>query len=229
MKASSFFEKKYKSEGQKAQRKYPNEELCRFLGRNQSLFKNKKNLKALDIGTGSGSNIIPLIDNGFNVDAIDFSETSINLCKDSFKNFKEVNFLKADMTSMPFENDKYDVIIDIFSSYALKTNEGNTFLKEVKRLLKPGGVFFTYFPSKKSYSWFSASKETLVDRNTLSSIKVKDAPYYGNNYNFRFHTNSEYSNMIKKTGLKLKFNETLTRTYGERKIKSEFHLIEAGK
>ena len=42
MKAEKFFEKEFRNFGLESQRKYPNEELCRFLGRNKKLFKKKK-------------------------------------------------------------------------------------------------------------------------------------------------------------------------------------------
>ena len=209
MKASKFFETKYRVEGLMAQRKYPNEELCRFLGRNKKNFDRKKKLKALDIGCGSGSNIQPLIDMQFKVDAIDFSATSIKLCKRLFKKNSSINFFVADMNNLPFKSREYDFVVDVFSSYALKTSEGKVFLSEVNRLLKRNGIFFSFFPSKNSYTWKKANKNNLIDKNTLKSIEDKKAPYYGNNYPFRFHSNTEYINLIKGAGFQVKFNEIL--------------------
>ena len=77
--------------------------------------------------------------------------------------------------------------------------------------------------------WKKANKNNLIDKNTLKSIEDKKAPYYGNNYPFRFHSNTEYINLIKGAGFQVKFNEILIRSYNQRKITSEFIIIEAQK
>ena len=101
MKAENFFEKEFKNFGLESQRKYPNEELCRFLGRNKKLFK--KNMKCLEVGVGSGGNLIPLIDMKFQIDAIDISTTAINLLR---KKYKKVNFKKNEYVKYQYFKQK---------------------------------------------------------------------------------------------------------------------------
>ena len=86
MKAENFFEKEFKTFGLKSQRKYPNEELCRFLGRNKKLFK--KNTKCLEVGVGGGGNLMPLIDMNFRIDAIDISKTVKSAIANAENNFQ---------------------------------------------------------------------------------------------------------------------------------------------
>ncbi len=224
MKAENFFEKEFKTLGLKSQRKYPNEELCRFLGRNKKLFK--KNTKCLEVGVGGGGNLMPLIDMKFKIDAIDISNTAINLLK---KKYKKINFQKMNMLDINTLNKKYDLIIDIFSSYSLDTISGEKFLSRVSKILKKKGIFFSYFPSKKSDTWIKASKKYLIDKNTLIKIDKNKLPYYGNNYPFRFHTKKEYLKLFKKYGLKINYCETITKTYSNEKLKTNFIIVEGQK
>ncbi len=224
MKAENFFEKEFKNFGLESQRKYPNEELCRFLGRNKKLFK--KNMKCLEVGVGSGGNLIPLIDMKFQIDAIDISTTAINLLR---KKYKKVNFKKMNMLNINTLNKKYDLIIDIFSSYSLDTASGKKFLSNVSKILKKNGIFFSYFPSKKSDTWKKSSKKYLIDKNTLTKINNNKLPYYGNNYPFRFHSKNEYLKLFKKYGLKINYCETITKTYLNEKLKTNFLVVEGQK
>ncbi|MBX3457095.1 MAG: hypothetical protein KF820_01865 [Candidatus Paracaedibacteraceae bacterium] len=54
-----YYEQSYGEMGFGAQRRYPNEELCRFMGRN--LFSiphsDRSHVKVLEVGCGSGSNL----------------------------------------------------------------------------------------------------------------------------------------------------------------------------
>ena len=224
MKAENFFEKEFKNFGLESQRKYPNEELCRFLGRNKKLFK--KNMKCLEVGVGGGGNLIPLIDMKFQIDAIDISTTAINLLR---KKYKKVNLKKMNMLDINTLNKKYDLIIDIFSSYSLDTVSGKKFLSNVSKILKKNGIFFSYFPSKKSDTWKKTSKKYLIDKNTLTKINNNKLPYYGNNYPFRFHSKNEYLKLFKKYGLKINYCETITKTYLNEKLKTNFLVVEGQK
>jgi len=76
-----WYECSYKSHGLGAQRRYPNEEMLRFLGRN--LFKipneSRKETRVLEVGCGSCSNLWVVAKEGFDAYGIDFSSESIAL------------------------------------------------------------------------------------------------------------------------------------------------------
>jgi len=57
--------------------------------------------------------------------------------------------VKADITSTPFENEYFDIV---FSRYVLEhVTEPQKFLKEIWRVLKPGGRFLFLTPNKWHY------------------------------------------------------------------------------
>ena len=224
MKAKNYFENRFNNFGLESQRKYPNEELCKFFGRNRKRFLKKK-FTCLDIGVGSGANLQPMIDMNLKIDAIDISSTAIKLLKKKRANNK-INFKTFDMLNIDKLNKKYDLIIDVFSSYALSTHDGKIFLKKVSSCLNKNGIFFSFFPSKKSDTWIKSLKKNRIDKNTLIKIDNKKLPYYGNNYPFRFHSKKEYLNLLKKNNFKINYCETITKTYDNEKLKSTFIIIE---
>ena len=81
--AKKYYDINYKKFGSSFQRKYPNEELCRFIGRNfNKLKKNKrKNLKFLEVGCGSAGNLWMIAEEGFKTYGLDISKNSINISK----------------------------------------------------------------------------------------------------------------------------------------------------
>ena len=94
MKNKKFWDNLYKKNWEN-QRIFPNEELCRFLGRNfKKKIGNKRNV--LDIGCGTGNNILPFLHYGFNVIAIDVSKKCIEKCEKKFKEKKRIHFKKID-------------------------------------------------------------------------------------------------------------------------------------
>lgn len=105
------------------------------------LIKNVKtdNLKILDIGCGRGGGTRMYRDYGFNFSEIygcDLVPENVEFCKSTHK---EINYQVADAINLPYEDNYFDVISSVESSH---TYGGVlTFLREVKRVLKPSGVF----------------------------------------------------------------------------------------
>ena len=78
-----WYENSFLKDNFNAQRRYPNEELCRFMGRNYfSIEKTKrKAIKILEVGCGSGANLWMISKEGFDAYGIDLSQNAIELAK----------------------------------------------------------------------------------------------------------------------------------------------------
>ena len=228
-KAQNFYEKGYKLKGLNNQRKYPNEELCRFFGRNFFSIdvKKRKKIKILETGCGSCGNLKMIAEEGFSSYGIDFSQEAINLSKKLFKreNLKG-NFKVGDFTHMDYKDFFFDSVIDVFSSCTLDMFNGNRYIAEVSRILKVNGKFFSYFPSKKS-DMFNFKTRKLYDKNTLISLKQRSA--YTTDHSLRFMHINEYCKLLNRHKFKVNYKEEIMRTYFSGKEKFFFLVIEASK
>ena len=222
------YESGYRNHGKNYQRKYPNEELCRFIGRKFNTTVNKKNIKVLEVGCGPGGNLWMLANEGFKTYGIDFTPESILLAKKNLKARKLKAYLSvSDMTKLNYKDNFFDVIIDIFSSCHLNHNEGEIFIKTAVRKLKKGGIFFSYFPSKKSQMFSSKYKKKLIDKSTIGKIFNKKQIYGNDVLPMRFLHMYEYNTLLKKNGFSVVYNETIKKTYKRGKDYFMFIVIEA--
>lgn len=89
-------------------------------------------------------------------DAIDFCKSVIDRCKQL--GLTTANFYEMDARSMSFSPDSYDIVLDFSSGDQMPEEHYDEVLKEVHRVLKPGGVFivtfanFEYFQVAETFS-----------------------------------------------------------------------------
>jgi len=105
---------------------------------------NLENLKILDLGCGTGRNSNYLANLGNEVFGIEISDTALDIAK---KRAKEedlsVTYMKQSFgESYPFEDNYFDLVLDIMSSNSLNERERDNYLKETHRTLKNNGLFF---------------------------------------------------------------------------------------
>ena len=179
-KTKKYWDLEYKTK-LKFQRKYPSEELSRYIGRTyvslSSLNKNK--IKILDVGCGIGNNLNLLINENFNSYGLDLSYECISYLKELYKGKKNKPTLKVgNMKSLPFNNKMFDLIIDIFSSYALNKSDGQIFINEVCRCLKKNGKFFLFFLVKILMRGKKRDIKNGVLIMILSMGFQKQSPYF---------------------------------------------------
>lgn len=220
-KVHKYFNREYQKKGINAQRLYPNE----LVSRSMSFFKSNtyKNKFAIDFGSGLGSNFQPLLDNNFQIEAIELSGKAISISKKRYKKYEnKIKYKKCDFFDYKSYN-KVDLFLDIFSSYTFDNICGELFISNVSSFLKKNGLFVSVFPSKNSDTWRSNNqKSNLLDVNTLKKIRDKKSPYFGNNYNFRFLTKYTYTKLLEKHGLNIISFEKNLRTYHNEK---KFELL----
>ena len=180
--AKNYYEKDYRKNGYTAQRRYPNEELVRFFGRNFFSIKKgiRKKIKILETGCGTCGNLSMISREGFSTYGIDFSHEAIKLAKKFFSKEKlKAYFTVGDFRSMEYKKNFFNSVVDVFSSCILDRANGVEYIKEVNRILKNKGIFFSYFPSKKSQMFrfktrIMHDKDTLVSFNNISNEGLHD-------------------------------------------------------
>lgn len=228
----AWHEESYSRDGFGAQRRYPNEELCRFMGREYFCVPReaRKNVRILEVGCGSGANLWMLAREGFDAYGIDLSAEAVRLCGLMLENYGvSATTHAADMKATPFSDAYFDAIVDVFSAYCLNEKDFGAYLDEVRRLLKPGGRYFSYTPSKGSDAFRNHAPSVKLDSSTLDGIQRRDSPYFGNFYPFRFTTCDEYAAALAERGLATAYRETVARTYRQGKEYFEFTVVVAVK
>lgn len=93
--------------------------------------------KALEIGCGTGHWTSFFLEFGFEVTAIDISKEMIKTAKE--KDLAGAHFQHADARNLPFEDDSFDHVFTITTLEFIEDRK--QVMKEVRRVLKPGGAF----------------------------------------------------------------------------------------
>lgn len=142
----------------KALNRYPFNEVVSFVYRNYPRSKPRGEVRILEIGCGAGNNLWFAAREGFNVTGLDGSASAIEFARKRFADEGlSGEFHVGDFSQLPFQNDRYDIVIDRAAltcsgfSYAQKT------VAEVRRVLLPGGLFF-FNPYSDRHSSYTSGK-----------------------------------------------------------------------
>lgn len=145
--------------------------------------------RILDIGCGLGRHSILFAENGFNVYAFDKSEVALNALKQNLEGNpckKRVHILQGDLDdALPFENNFFDFLIGYHVISHTDSMMIKKTIKELYRVMKPGGELFMSFCSKRS-RFFTKDYKEKIDENTI--IKNVSGPeegiphYYSDNH-----------------------------------------------
>lgn len=134
----------------------------------------------LDVGCGGGKTVSKLckaVGNG-KVFGVDYSD----LCVDKSRklNSKEilcgkVRILRASVSDLPFENDSLDLVTAVETYYFWQDKQND--LKEILRILKPGGKILLVFEMLKTdddpFKWEKV--ENLLKINAVSENEISQA------------------------------------------------------
>jgi ubiquinone/menaquinone biosynthesis C-methylase UbiE len=97
-----------------------------------------KNSKVLDVGCGAGVTVAKfLVEAGFEVVGIDFSEKMLKLAR---KNVPQATFVRKDMTKMDFADDSFDGLTAFYSVIHVLREKHSLLFKSFNRILRPDGI-----------------------------------------------------------------------------------------
>lgn len=127
--------------------KYPNEHVIRavmwFLGKQQ----NKSRFRILEIGCGSGANLWFIGSEGFRIAGLDISETAIVNAYKLIAQYgirpEDVDLRVGDFQDMPWNDTTFDMVVDVEALVHMPLAGIRAAVKEVSRVLRPGGLLFS--------------------------------------------------------------------------------------
>lgn len=223
-----FNDEEVRRKGINAQRKYPNEFLIRFIASKYFSLceKERKNIRILEVGCGTGANTRMLADEGFDVYAIDISENSVEITQNTLDKLGlAAEVIVMDMMNMSFPDNLFDAVVSVFSNSCLPSFPYAAFLKEAARVLKPNGWYYSFEPSVKSDAFINFEPAEKIDDYTLNGIYREDSPYCGNHYPFRFADEENEVTNLTRAGFSDINIERIGRTSRNRQEYFEFLSI----
>lgn len=139
----------------------------------------EKDVLEVGCGRGGGSSHIVKHLKPKSMIGIDFSEKAIDFCN-RYYSIDGLSFSHGDAESLPFEENTFDVVVNVESSHCYGYME--RFLREVYRVIRPNGYFlFADFRSKDKIfslreqlkdSGFELLKEEIITPNVLRALEL---------------------------------------------------------
>jgi ubiquinone/menaquinone biosynthesis C-methylase UbiE len=97
-----------------------------------------KNARVVDVGCGAGIPVAKfLVDSGFDVVGIDFSEKMLRLAR---KYMPQTTFIRKDMTRLDFADNSFDGLTAFYSIIHVPREKHSLLFKNFSRILKPNGI-----------------------------------------------------------------------------------------
>ena len=155
--------------------KYPPEELIRFMGRHYFSSKEGRTIKVLEVGCGTGANVIFLAQEGCDVTGIDGSRVGLNLANQRLiEKGLRARLDQGDAMDLPYSDASFDCVLDIECIYANSLNDSRRIVNEIHRVLKPNGLFFSK-TFMTGTSGEATGRKDAKEPNTY--LEITDGPF----------------------------------------------------
>ena len=134
--------------------------------------KNTSNIKILEVGCGTGNNLLFASENGFDCYGIDASEKAIEIAKTFFeKNKKKCNLKIGSFANLPYENNFFDLVIERAALTQTSFKVAKKAVEEINRVLKSDGFFYSEI--------FSDSSNPPHIKNDDNTVLPTKGPFVG--------------------------------------------------
>jgi len=131
-----------------------------------------RNAKVLDVGCGAAVPFITfLVERGFNVTGVDFSESQLKLAG---KNVPEANLIKQDATRLGLKTNSFDGVTSSYCIIHIAREKHSSLFQSFHRILKPRGVMLIstgssewegtdeYYGTKMFWSHYSPERSLQI-------------------------------------------------------------------
>jgi len=107
--------------------------------------------KAIDLGCGTGTNVITLAKAGWQVTGVDFARRAIRIARQKLKKEGiQADLWVGDVTKLKDSSDVYDLVLDIGCFHGLSEQGKRDYVDQLDRILKPGGFWLMYGFSRQN-------------------------------------------------------------------------------
>lgn len=127
-------------------------------------------IKVLDLGCGSGSNLVELAKKGFDVEGVDFSPAAVRIANEWLENENlPGKAVIADLHEKlkTYKSAEFDAIIAVNSLNYQSSDQLLRSIKEINRLLKTGGIVLLVLPSQEALILKPEIEQIFVNEQAL--------------------------------------------------------------
>lgn len=135
-----------------------------------------KTLLEVGSGRGGGASMIKKYLKPSSMIGLDYSSNAVKLCNKNH-GCEGLKFVEGDAENLPFAHESFDAVINVESSHCYESM--NRFLKEVRKVLKPGGHFlftdFRYSHEMEELEKQLINSEMVITKKTDITLNVLQA------------------------------------------------------
>ena len=128
-----------------------------WLDEYKNILDENKDNEILDLGCGIGADTLYLLERGYNVLSCDFSVEALKSIENNIPNSKTL-YLDM-MKKFPIADKKYSLIIADLSLHYFNNETTIHIMKEIKRILKDGGVLLARVASVNDFNFGTGQGE----------------------------------------------------------------------
>ncbi len=163
--------------------------------------------RALEVGCGHGHSTRLLLDRGFAVTAIDFSERALELCRRLAPEarVKRVDFREG----LPFDGDRFEVIVADQSLHFFTWDMTTAIVSDIAERLVVGGLFAGRFNSTGDARVVAGAGEPVQGQSNLFLVDGLEK---------RFFTRECFSKLFGPPWRKVALTEKIICRHGRRKM-----------
>lgn len=135
--------------------------------------ENKKEIKILELGCGSGNNLSFIHEAGFDAFGVDGSASACSIAKENIH--ENIKIAHAYFDDLPFGDNSIDIVIDRESTYCGTLEDIKTWWSEANRVLKKGGIVIAFMFSDEHPDLEKIQNATIqakkIENNTYTDIQ----------------------------------------------------------
>ena len=134
--------------------------------------------RVLDLGCGVGRHALMLAEMGYAVTALDGAAEGLAVLRDEARaRGLAIDIAEGLMTSLPYADAAFDYVLSLNVIYHGDGNVVRAAIGEIRRVLKPGGIFQGTMLSKRN-SAYRAGREVAPDTWINPGDEDKDHPHF---------------------------------------------------
>ena len=131
--------------------------------------------RALDLGCGTGTNVLYLAQHSWKVIGVDFVGQAIDTAKRKAGHAHlAAEFFQGDVTQLDFLSPPFDFALDIGCFHSIPANRRPAYIAGLARLVRPGGIFLCYaFKPETPLGGLAVEEMQRLFGSDFESVKVE--------------------------------------------------------